>query len=86
LQQQAFSSEWLRLMPEIRRVKLDWEPPTSGYFSVIGLPFTILLHEHGILSVPATVFGAATDELSVVTCLHDLAAHAKPPIFSGNSD
>ena len=76
LQQEAFVIEWQRLMPEIHKTDPDWLPPSTGYFSVVNVSFTRLLNDHGILSVPATVFGATKDDFSIVTCLHDLAAYA----------
>jgi len=77
LQQAAFDREWQRLAPRIRCAVSDWQPPSVGYFSVVSASFTTLLDEHDILSVPATVFGSPHDDLSIVTCLHDLAAHEK---------
>lgn len=75
-QQKAFTFEWQRLAPIIRSVNRIWEPPPSGYLSVLDVPFNSLLNEHGILSVPGSVFGAKHDDLSIVTCLHDLPQHA----------
>jgi aspartate/methionine/tyrosine aminotransferase len=77
LQQEAFDREWQRLAPHILRATPNWQPPPSGYFSVVSAPFLTLLNHHGILSVPASVFGSRHDHLSIVTCLHDLAAHEK---------
>jgi len=77
LQQEAFLIEWQRLAPRIRMVAPDWQPPLTGYFSIINVPFNRLLDAHDILSVPASVFGAPNDDFSILTCLHDLAAHAK---------
>jgi len=76
LQQKAFTFEWQRLAPIIRSVDRNWEPPPSGYFSVLEVPFSSLLNEHGILSVPLSVFGGKHDDFSIVTCLHDLPQHA----------
>jgi aspartate/methionine/tyrosine aminotransferase len=82
LQQAAFNREWQRLAPRIRCAVPDWKPPSIGYFSVVSMPFTTLLDQHDILSVPASVFGSAHDDLAIVTCLHDLAAHEKGPCAS----
>jgi hypothetical protein len=75
MQQNAFGLEWQRLAPRIRVTSPDWQPPVSGYFSVLSVAFERLLNEHGILAVPATVFGSSRNDLSVITCLHALAAH-----------
>ena len=75
LQQEAFTLEWQRLAPIIRRADRNWQPPRSGYFSVVDVPFTTLWNQYGILSVPVSVFGAKREDLSVVTCLHDLSQH-----------
>jgi aspartate/methionine/tyrosine aminotransferase len=76
LQQEAFTREWRHLLPIMRGAVGTWEPPETGYFSVVSKPFTTLLNKHRILSVPATVFGG-DDDLSIITCLHDLTAHEK---------
>ena len=75
MQQAAFDREWQRLAPHIRKAVPDWQPPATGYFSVVPIPFAKLLDEHGALSVPASVFGARHDDVSIVTCLHDLIVH-----------
>jgi len=75
MQQEAFDREWRRLAPRLRSASPDWQPPATGYFSVVSAPFMRLLEEHGILSVPATVFGSRRNDLSIVTCLHDLVAN-----------
>ncbi len=76
LQQEAFGREWQRLATRIRSAAPHWQPPPTGYFSVVAVPFETLLDKQEILSVPASVFGGH-DELSVVTCLHDLGAQRK---------
>lgn len=73
LQQKAFTLEWQRLAPIVRSVDHNWQPPASGYFSVVKKPFKTLLNENGILSVPASAFGSKRDDLSILTCLHDLS-------------
>jgi aspartate/methionine/tyrosine aminotransferase len=71
--QEAFTCEWQRLRPLICALDADWAPPETGYFSVLPVSFRQLLKEHGILSVPASVFGSQRDDLSIVTCLYSLA-------------
>ena len=73
LQQNLFVEEWLRLTPQIRRVDPFWQPPSNGYFSVMQIPFTELFEAWSILSVPASVFGSARDDLSIISCLHDIS-------------
>ncbi len=75
MQQEAFDREWHRLTKRIRAAMQDWQPPPTGYFSVLSAQFTRLLDEYDILAVPATVFGSRRNDLSIITCLHDLAAH-----------
>ncbi|HLJ89369.1 MAG TPA: aminotransferase class I/II-fold pyridoxal phosphate-dependent enzyme [Candidatus Angelobacter sp.] len=75
LQQEAFRREWRRLAPAIRKAAPGWQPPANGYFSVVSVPFATLLNDHGILSIPASVFGSRRNDLSILTCLYDLAAH-----------
>jgi aspartate/methionine/tyrosine aminotransferase len=74
-QQGAFQREWARIACDLQRADPAWQPPETGYFSILKIPFARMLDEHNILSVPASVFGSKRDDLSVVTCLHDLAEH-----------
>jgi hypothetical protein len=78
-QQEAFRREWQRLDARVRAVVDNWEAPSSGYFSLVSASFEHLL-KHDILSVPATVFGSRREDLSVITCLHDLVEHEERPI------
>jgi aspartate/methionine/tyrosine aminotransferase len=75
--QEAFSREWQRLRPFMCALDADWAPPEMGYFSVLHASFTQLLDEHGVLSVPASVFGSPHEDLSIVTCLYSLAEHTE---------
>jgi len=75
--QGAFAREWERLGPFISALDADWTPPTTGYVSVLHASFTQLLDEHGVLSVPASVFGSQHEDLSIVTCLYSLAEHTE---------
>lgn len=74
--QRSFDREWRRLGPRIKSAAPHWQPPRTGYFSVIDVPFENLVQKHRILAVPATVFGSKRD-LSIITCLHDLVAHER---------
>lgn len=47
-QQQAFTREWRRLAPRIKAAAPTWEPPETGYFSVIDVPFETLLDRHAL--------------------------------------
>lgn len=76
LQQEAFRREWSRIEPRLRALAPEWRPPETGYFSVVALPFEDLLNRFDVLGVPASVFGS-TANLTVVTCLHDLAEHER---------
>lgn len=74
-QQQAFAAEWRRLAPSIQATTPQWQPPSTGYFSVVPVAFETLLSTHNLLGVPATVFGSKRHDCTVVTCLHDLMEH-----------
>lgn len=76
LQQAAFAREWSRLAPALRAADPAWAPPATGYFSIIPRHHRDLLDAHGILAVPASVFGSPQPSISIVTCLHDLVLHA----------
>jgi histidinol-phosphate/aromatic aminotransferase/cobyric acid decarboxylase-like protein len=76
-QEQAFAREWARLATPIRAAAPDWQPPTTGYFSTVAMSPYRLLTDHAILSVPASVFGSRSDDLSVISCLHDLASNER---------
>jgi histidinol-phosphate/aromatic aminotransferase/cobyric acid decarboxylase-like protein len=73
-QQAAFRREWGRIEPRLKAVAPEWHPPETGYFSIVQRPFADLLERHDLLGVPGSVFGS-TDDLTIVTCLHDLASH-----------
>lgn len=72
LQQRAFTQEWQRLAPTLHSASPSWQPPASGYFSLLHVPFNTLWNRYGILAVPASVFGAKRYDFSIATCLHDL--------------
>jgi DNA-binding transcriptional MocR family regulator len=76
-QAQHFRHEWSRLEPRIRSADPKWRAPTSGYFGTVALPFQALVQDHGILSIPASVFGSEREDVSVLSCLRDLA---NPPL------
>ena len=57
------------------RELVGWNPPPTGYFSVLARDYLALLEEHDILAVPAAVFGSPNASISIVTCLHDLVLH-----------
>lgn len=76
-QQRAFTHEWRRLSPRIKAAAPAWEPPETGYFSVVEVPFDDLLDRHDILAVPASAFGSRSRDQSVLACLHDLVAHER---------
>jgi aspartate/methionine/tyrosine aminotransferase len=76
-QQQAFTREWRRLAPRIKAAAPTWEPPETGYFSVVDVPFETLLDRYEILAVPASVFGSSSRDHSMLACLHDLVAHER---------
>jgi histidinol-phosphate/aromatic aminotransferase/cobyric acid decarboxylase-like protein len=81
--ERRFAVEWSRLADELRPICPEWQPPASGYFAVLPRSAERLLAEHDVLAIPASVFGAAQPDLSVVTCLHDLETRdrdaARPP-------
>ncbi len=73
-QAHAFQKEWTRLSETIQTTMPKWQPPDTGYFSIVTVSHEKLLTDYNILSIPATVFGGKKD-LSVVSCLYDLTAH-----------
>lgn len=79
LQQAAFRREWARIAPALRAAAPAWQPPETGYFALVDRDPAALLAEHGVLVVPASVFGSARRDLCIVTCLHDLVAHDTDP-------
>ena len=64
-----FNNAWSNSAERLRKASPAWEPPATGYFSVIDVPFEELLDKHGILGVPASVFGSRRDDLTVLSCL-----------------
>ncbi len=64
---QRLASEFSRRWSALRRT-VDVPAPSTGYFSVVPVEFKALLARKQ-LAVPGSVFGAHTDDWSVVTCL-----------------
>lgn len=71
-QQERFEAQWQTLKPKIVKSYSKWNPPQTGYFSTLPISYRDLLDQHKILAVPASVFGSRRDDLSVITCLHDI--------------
>lgn len=65
----TFRRQWAALADRLRAVLPQWQPPVTGYFSVVALGFDELLR-HDLLAVPATVFGSHREDLSIVSCLY----------------
>lgn len=64
-----FTEEWNQLDDAIHQFAPDWQPPESGYYSTVNLPFEQLLQEHNTLGVPATVFGSDRTDVTIISCL-----------------
>jgi len=71
-QQERFEAQWQKLRPKIVKSYPKWTPPQTGYFSTLPISCRALLDQHKMLAVPASVFGSRCDDLSVITCLHDI--------------
>ena len=74
-QRSIFRSRWDRLAGSIRALDATWQPPESGYLSVVKVPHAELLNR-GVLAVPGDVYGTSNDT-SLVTCLHETNAGAE---------
>lgn len=77
IQQSAFTQEWERLAPTIQKFASDFRPPQTGYFSTINVNHRTVLDEFNALVIPASVFGSKKKNISVVTCLYDIACTPK---------
>ena len=66
----TFRRTWARLEPRMRDASSSWRAPDTGYFGIVRRRFEELLSDHGILSVPASVFGSTREDVSVVSCLY----------------
>jgi aspartate/methionine/tyrosine aminotransferase len=66
----TFKRQWQAVSEQIQAAEPHWQPPATGYFSVVEVPFETLLQKHGILSAPASVFGSSREDLSIVSCLY----------------
>jgi molybdenum cofactor biosynthesis enzyme MoaA/aspartate/methionine/tyrosine aminotransferase len=75
-----FRHRWRHLTPLLSSLDPDWQPPASGYLSVLRVPQTELL-ARGLLAVPGAVYEAG-DRLSVVSCLHESVAFDDTKIVS----
>lgn len=72
-QQSAFRRQWNKLTPHIRSFAPDFEPPANGYFGVIAGNHLDILRQQHTLVLPASMFGSDRSDLSVVSCLHNVA-------------
>jgi aspartate/methionine/tyrosine aminotransferase len=66
----TFRRRWAALAGRIRAAIPDWSPPATGYFSVVAVPFEELLTRHGMLAVPASVFGSSRHDYAIMSCLY----------------
>ena len=73
-QNNRFAEQWKKQEPAILEVVSDWSIPSTGYFSILNVDYEQLYQAHGILAVPATVFGSRHKALSVISCLYDIKA------------
>lgn len=73
IQQRDFSREWQKLTPAIRAFAPDFVAPDTGYFAAINAPYDKVLAQHNALVIPGSVFGSKKPEISVVSCLFDIA-------------
>lgn len=69
--QQRFQSQW-SLLSTLLQPGTSWTPPATGYFSVYPLSYKRLL-EKGLLAVPPSLFGSDRTDVSIISCLHDIA-------------
>ena len=67
--EEILTKRWLRLSAVIRRHFNGWNPPETGYFSILPASSTELLTRHSWLAIPCSVFGSDRAEMSVITCL-----------------
>lgn len=72
-QNKKFQEQWHSLSESINSIALHWEPPETGYLSIINLPWHKLLEDHNILTVPPELFGLSKKNYSIISCLHDIA-------------
>jgi molybdenum cofactor biosynthesis enzyme MoaA len=71
-QNSIFRSRWERLTECVRQFDPTWNPPHTGYLSVVRASHETLL-ARGVLAVPGAVYGTG-EELSIVSCLHETHA------------
>ena len=72
-QQAAFTREWARLTPAIKRIDPNFTAPNTGYFTAINADYRDALDQHNSLIIPASVFGSRRKDVSIVSCLYDIA-------------
>ncbi|HEY1191010.1 MAG TPA: aminotransferase class I/II-fold pyridoxal phosphate-dependent enzyme, partial [Gemmata sp.] len=74
-QRSVFRARWHALAGQIRAFDATWNPPETGYLSVVRANHAELLRR-GVLAVPGAVYGT-DDALSVISCLHETHAGAE---------
>lgn len=75
-----FRYRWRHLATLLSSLDPDWQPPATGYLSVLRVTHAELL-ARGILAVPGAVYEAG-DCVSVVSCLHESVAGEDTKIVS----
>lgn len=73
LQEKKFEQEWKYYESILRNADPKFEIPPTGYFSTLRRDHLSLLEKFNILAVPASVFGSDEQNISVVSCLHDMS-------------
>jgi aspartate/methionine/tyrosine aminotransferase len=67
--QELFTSRWRTLTADIQAVAPQWEPPESGYLTVVPRSADDLLAQCNWLTVPASAFGSSLAGCSVLSCM-----------------
>ncbi len=80
--ERAFQRAWARIGTRVRGASRSWRAPATGYFGIIEARFDEMLSVHGIFAVPASVFGSTREDVSVVSCLHDVPAPAAAEVIA----
>ena len=72
IQQKRFSHTWEKLTPRIQEFAPDFTPPASGYFAAVQANAEDVLKQHNTHIIPASTFGSTQEDMSVISCLHDI--------------
>jgi hypothetical protein len=64
-----FRKAWTNIACDLFEKSIQFSPPEIGYLTNLEISHTELLEAHGIVAIPASIFGIKSSESSILSCL-----------------